>query len=102
MSNIAKFIIVALFAASLVAWVIMAVHNFRMLGALKKGNRVAFFLNPLWWLPSQAEKHFTEEGMIHYWRSMKAGLCFLGLLGLAILGGILVGFLDKQVQELLG
>jgi hypothetical protein len=101
MSNVAKFIIIAFFAAPLVAWVVMAIHNFRMLANLKKGNRLSFFFNPVWWLPSQAEKHFTEDGMAHYWRAIKAGLCFVGLLGLAVLGGILVGFLDEQVQQLL-
>ena len=79
MSDFASFLVVCLFVAAAVVWLVMAVHSFRMMANRQKGNW-GFFVDPLWWLPGRARKHFTEEGMAHYRRAMKTMPIFFGLI----------------------
>lgn len=60
------------------------VFYFQVLRNTRPGEAGKPLIHPFWWVPDNARRILTEEGMRNYWRMLKT-LAFGGAMGLAII-----------------
>lgn len=94
MGELVGWFVLGVFVVAVVAWADAAFYSFRMF-ANRRDSGPLFFADPLWWLPSRARKHFTDQGLLHYRRAMKSLVFFLGSIGFTILVAVVLAAFEN-------
>ena len=87
MHDVAQIAFFLAVAAAFPVWFVAVWSAIAMMRHRRDGSPWKLIFDPLWWLPERAAARFTEQGMRHYRRLMKAMGLFFGL----VIAGSLVG-----------